>query len=279
VWDVQDIWMAHLALSDIQGGRFLHAQRLNRTGPGIASADEKQARVWNGNWSADWNLADGKQTLRAIDDAFSFELTLESAKLPVIHGNRGVSQKAEGAGKASHYISLTRLVTKGAIALEGQRFVVTGSTWMDHEFFSHQLEPGQTGWDWFSLQFDDQTELMLFRLRRTSGALDPFSAGTYIDASGNSRHLAARDFQLTPGNTWKSPASGGQYPVAWTIEVPSLGIKASITTPLSQQEITGGAGTYWEGAVDVEASRQGRPIKGVGYLEMTGYAGRVVGLD
>ena len=281
IWDVQDVWMAHLALSDVQGQQFLHAERLNRSGPGIASADSKQRRVWNGNWSAHWSSerTSGTQTLRAITDRFSFELSLRSEKPPVIHGKNGVSQKAEGAGKASHYVSFTRLETSGSIVLDGKTFSVNGTSWMDHEFFSHQLEATQTGWDWFSLQLDDKSELMLFRLRQT-GSLDPYSAGTYVDPQGKTSHLAVGDFSVVPGKTWKSPATGGLYPVEWTIEVPTLGLKAALRTPLLPQEITGGAGAnYWEGAIDINATRLGRPLKGVGYLEMTGYAGAIVGLN
>jgi predicted secreted hydrolase len=276
VWDLKDMWMAHLALSDIEGGQFLHTERLNRAGPGVAGADLKQARVWNGNWQAQW--AGGTQTLEAVADRFSFQLSLKPDKPPVIHGQNGVSQKAEGKGKASHYISFTRLATSGVIMLDGKRFMVEGSSWMDHEFFSHQLDPSQNGWDWFSLQLGDGTEFMLFRLRRKDGSMDPYSAGTYIDSQGKATHLAANDFTLTPGKTWTSAATGGRYPVEWTIQVPSLNLNAAVRTPLAQQEITGGT-TYWEGAIDISATRLGRHVSGVGYLEMTGYVGPIVGLD
>ncbi len=200
----------------------------------------------------------------------------------MIHGENGVSQKAEGAGKASHYISFTRLLTNGEITLDGKRFQVDGTTWMDHEFFSHQLESNQSGWDWFSLQLDDGSELMLFRLRRAGGAADPFSAGTYVDPQGRATHLAVKDFKVTPGQIWTSPATGGKYPVGWTVEVPSLRLSAALRTPLMQQEITSNSrsgGTYWEGAIDIDGTRAGHRLKGVGYLEMTGYAGRITGLD
>jgi predicted secreted hydrolase len=206
------------------------------------------------------------------------ELSLKAEKPPIINGENGVSQKAEGAGKASHYISLTRLATTGVIVLDGKRFSVDGSSWMDHEFFSHQMEATQSGWDWFSLQLEDQSELMLFRLRRAGVSTDPYSAGTYVDSQGHAKHLAANDFTVTPGKTWTSGATNGRYPVEWTIEVPSIGFKAAVRTPLVQQEITGST-TYWEGAIDIDATRLGRPLHGVGYLEMTGYAGRIVGLD
>jgi len=216
--------------------------------------------------------------LRAVSDRFSLDLSLTAEKPPVINGRNGVSQKAEGTGRASHYISFTRLSTTGAFILNGKRFSVEGASWMDHEFFSHQLDANQSGWDWFSLQLEDRTELMLFRLRRAGGSVDPYSAGTYVDAQGHSRYLSAGDFTLRPGKTWTSAATGGHYPVDWTIEVPSMGLKAAIHTPLVQQEITGST-NYWEGSIDIEATRQGRPVSGLGYLEMTGYAGRIVGLD
>jgi predicted secreted hydrolase len=269
VWDVRDVWMAHLALSDIDGGRFFHTERLNRAGGGLAGADQAQARVWNGNWQARW--VDALQELQAVDDRFSFELSLKPLKPPVIHGQAGVSQKGEGLGRASHYISLTRLETRGTVVVDGKRFAVEGTSWMDHEFFTNQLEANLTGWDWFSLQFDDGSELMLFRLRRKDGLADPYSAGTFQDAQGGTVHMAVNDFSVTPGEIWTSPTTGGHYPIEWTIRVPSLGIDSTLTTRLPQQELTGKI-KYWEGAIEITGTKKNRPVRGVGYLEMTGYA-------
>jgi predicted secreted hydrolase len=152
---------------------------------------------------------------------------------------------------------------------------VTGSAWMDHEFFTHQLEAQQIGWDWLSLQLNDNTELMLFRIRRKDGSLDPFSAGTYVDSSDHSIHLAASDFSLLPiGETWTSPTTSATYPVRWRVEVPRLNLSVEVSTLLKSQELSGGAKfdpSYWEGAVSIEGHRSSSKIKGIGYLEMTGY--------
>lgn len=261
VWDVQDAWLAHLALSDLDGGKFLHAERLNRSGPGLAGASLQQAQVWNGNWHVKWDVGANTQRMQAVDPRFSLRFDLQPLKPPVIHGLDGVSQKAEGPGHASHYVSFTRLATRGAILLDGQTFEVEGFTWMDHEFFTHQLDAAQSGWDWFSLQFDDQTELMLFRLRRKDGTSDPHSAGTFIDARGKATHLSRDMFAIQPGKTWN------QYPVEWTLRVPSLGIDVALGTRLPSQELSGKQSRYWEGAVEITGSRRGS-----GYLEMTGYA-------
>jgi predicted secreted hydrolase len=275
-WDVRDLYLAHLALSDLDGGHFYHAERTNRAGPGIAGVNGSDGRIWNGNWQIQWN--EDTQTLRAVDSRFELQLSLRSEKLPVIQGENGVSQKAAGAGHASHYISLSHLVTSGTIALNGKSFQVTGLAWMDHEFFTHQLEREQIGWDWFSVQLADNTELMLFRIRRKDGSVDPFSAATFVDARGQSTHLRSADFTLQPaGATWTSPATKATYPVQWKIAVPKLELELDVNTALASQELTGGSSngtltpSYWEGAVTYDGARNGAKIRGVGYLEMTGY--------
>jgi len=272
-WDVRDLYLAHLALSDLDGKKFYHAERANRAGPEIAGVSQSSARIWNGNWKVQWQGPD--QRLEAIDPRYRLSLTLHPQKPPVIHGENGVSQKAEGAGHASYYISLTRLTASGALEVNGKQFEVTGLAWMDHEFFTHQLESGQSGWDWLSLQLDDNSELMLFHIRRKDGTIDRFSSGTYVDAQGKSTHLSAEEFVLQPlAETWKSPVTGAVYPVAWKIGIKKLGIELEARTPLPSQELAGKTNlvpSYWEGAITLAGERGKSALGGVGYLEMTGY--------
>ncbi len=223
-WDVQDLYLAHLALSDLDGGKFYHSERTNRSGPGIAAVSEPLGRLWNGNWQIQWHGND--LDLKAFDARFQLHLTLHPEKPPVIHGENGVSQKAEGPGRASHYISLTRLATSGVIDLGNKKFEVSGTSWMDHEFFTHQLDSNQTGWDWLSIQLEDHSEVMLFHIRRKDGSIDPYSAGTYVDAGGKTTHLRATDFTLQPaGENWTSPVSGARYPIHWKVAIPMLTIE------------------------------------------------------
>jgi predicted secreted hydrolase len=272
-WDVKDLYLAHFALSDLDGGKFYHAERANRSGPGLAGASETRGRIWNGNWQVLWE--GGDQKLQAAQEHFQLQLALHSEKQPVIHGENGVSQKAEGEGHASHYISLTHVATAGSIELDGKKFEVSGTSWMDHEFFTQQLAPEQTGWDWLSLQLADDTDLMLFQIRHKDGAIDPYSAGTYVDAQGRTTHLRDSDFVLEPlAERWKSPATGADYPVHWKIAVPRLGIELEVKTPLPSQEMTGTTKlgpNYWEGAIVLSGKRNVQAMSGVGYLEMTGY--------
>jgi len=259
-WRVDNMYLAHAALTDIKGKRFLYHERLNRAGPGIAGIRFDERRVWNGNWSAQWS-GEG-QKLSATTPDFSFTLQLHPVKPPVINGVDGVSQKAEGRGKASYYVSFPRLSATGTVTTPGKTHTVNGTAWMDHEWFTHQLTAGQMGWDWFSIQLENNTELMLFQLRRKDGSIDPYSSGTYVDASGHPHHLTASDFRLTPLEKWT------QYPIHWRIEVPSLKIALDCRAALENQELKASKGgtTYWEGAVTYSGT-----ANGVGYLEMTGY--------
>ena len=170
--------------------------------------------------------------------------------------------------------------TRGAITLEGQRFEVSGDSWMDHEFGTSFLEKEQKGWDWLALQLDDGTDLMLYQFRRQDGSLDIHTSGTIIDAAGKAEKIAAADFVLEPGNKWRSPNTGAAYPTQWKVKIPSHNLDLEINATLDNQELITNGSTgvsYWEGAIVVSGKNNNRAVKGRGYLEMTGYAGAAMG--
>ena len=197
----------------------------------------------------------------------------------MVHGSDGISRKGADPGQASHYYSLTRLATTGTLRLGDEKIAVSGESWFDHEWATNQLRENQVGWDWFSLQFQDGSELMLFQLRTKDGGRDPHSAGTFVDAQGQARPLSADDFTLEPTEQWKSPASGASYPVAWRLGVKSLALDVEVRAAAENQELLLQPITYWEGAVRAKGSRGGQTMEAKGYLEMTGYAGAIRGLQ
>ena len=275
VWSPAQIYLAHLALSDIDGQHFYHTERLNRAGPGLAGAGFEDGRYWNGNWHVRWvSKSSNEQTLQAVCDDFQLTLQLEPAKPFVIHGKNGVSLKGPEPGKASHYISFTRIAASGELTLHGEKYSTSGLAWMDHEFFTEQLDPTQAGWDWFAIQLDNQEELMLYRLRKKSGQGDPFTSGTYVDQLGNAHFLDNSQLFFSSGHNWKSPQSGTSYPISWQIRIPTLDLELSEQTALKDQELfskTSVTAGYWEGAVTYKGQIHSRPVQGIGYLEMTGY--------
>jgi predicted secreted hydrolase len=274
-WTPDQIYLAHFALSDIDGRKFFHTERLNRAGPGLAGCSAAERQNWNGNWQVTWSAGTSdEQQLQAVAPDFTLRLDLNSEKPPVIQGQNGISKKGPGPSQASHYISFTRIATKGSLQRGNSKTALTGIAWMDHEFFSEGRNSDLAGWDWFAIQLDNNQELMLYRLREKSGRLDPYSSGEFIDAQGHARFLSSQDFTLAPGASWASPHSKARYPGDWKIDVPSLRLHLKERTALPDQELysrSAATPSYWEGAVTYSGDLASKPIGGVGYLEMTGY--------
>ena len=275
---VDDLKFAHFAVSDIAAQRFHFEQKIGRGAFGEAGfgADGKLA------WIEDWTLNfqnDGTFALRAKGANAALDLHLASRKPWVVHGENGVSQKADGEGRASHYFSGTRMAAEGTLSIGGKSLRVTGESWLDREWATNQLTPAQVGWDWFSLQLDDGSELMLYQMRTRGGGLDANSSATFIAPDGTTQHLRRDDYQLTPLREWKSPQTGGRYPIVWQLSVPKLGVQLRIDTPLAAQELVLQPIAYWEGLIDFTGTRAGAAVRGHGYMELTGYAGALVGLS
>jgi predicted secreted hydrolase len=273
VWNVEDLYVAHFALSHLSDGRFSFFERVNRAGPGIAYASTETLDVRNESWTA--RLVGDVMHLRAYADGILLELELSSEKPPVVHGIDGVSQKADGVGQASHYYSMTRMETRGTVSIDGEAVAVTGETWMDHEFGTNQLATEQVGWDWFSLQLDNGEELMAYRLRRRDGSIDPNSSATAVSLEGQGRHLEVDELSVRSLRDWLSPKSGVVYRLEWELEIPGLNSRLHVVPLMDDQELVTTRSTgvaYWEGAVRLEGSWKGEPVTGRGYVELTGYS-------
>jgi predicted secreted hydrolase len=274
-WALRDVYFAHLAISDLAGRRFHFAERISRDALGLAGADSTHYRVWIDDWQASL-AADGSHQLSAAEPgSHALDLRLVPRKPPVLHGEAGLSRKGAAEEQASHYYSITRFDAEGTVRLGARTLQVRGEAWMDHEFSTGDLAPDLVGWDWFGLQLDDGTELMLYLLRRTDGGPDPASSGSLIDRDGRVTHLPNEEFAVEVVGHWKSAASGAHYPAGWRIRIPSAGVELEIEPRLDDQELITAASTgitYWEGAVRVVGKRAGAPIRGRGYVELTGYA-------
>ena len=280
-----DFKFAHFAVTDVAGKKFHFTQRMTRGAFGEAGfgtvANEPLAYL------EDWRLTpqpDGSWRIAAHADAptpMAIDLELRPEKDPVVHGAEGVSQKAAGLGNASHYYSFTRLATTGTLALgDGAKPAgVHGASWFDHEWASNSLAGDQVGWDWFCFQFDDRTELMLYAMRRRDGTVDPASAGTFVDAQGTTTHLERGDFRLDSTRTWRSRQTQATYPLTWHVSIPRLALDFTSTPALDDQELVLPPISYWEGATRAQGQRAGQPVTGSGYMELTGYAGALKGLQ
>lgn len=268
-WATNQVWMGHVALTDVESGEHLHDERFARGAAGLAGQTVQPFRVWLEDWRI-MGEGDGEfpWAIGVRTGAFALNLQLRPQKPFVLQGEGGLSQKSSEPGNASYYYSATRLQTLGEVYRDGQRFTVTGYSWLDREWSTSALGDDQAGWDWFSLQLQDGHELMFYRLRKKSGEADPHSAGKWVLPDGSTESLAVRDVELKPLRYWRAE-SGERYPVAWEMQLPGWNRHWRVEALVDDQLMLTGV-TYWEGAVRVVDANNGS-VLGYGYLEMSGY--------
>jgi len=277
-WSLHTVYFAHLALTDAARQTAVFRDQAGRGALGLSGAAAGTLQVWIADWRAEHK--GDEFHLQAQDRGLGLDLVLKPLKPPALHGQGGYSRKSATSGAASYYYSLPRLDTRGKITVDGRRLAVTGTSWMDHEFFSRAMAPNLAGWAWFSLQLADGCEVMLYLLRQKDGAVDPASSGSLVEPSGAVRHLNLADFTVKPTGAWTSPHTQATYPAGWEITIPGAGCRLKLIPTLADQEIrsqTPAKVTYWEGQVKIEGMKNGAPVNGLGYAELTGYAGGLGG--
>lgn len=270
-WGTRQLYMAHFALTDVEGGRFHPAERFGRGAAGLAGAQAAPFRVRLEDWTIE-AAPDGLPAMRlhAATEGAAVDLTVRPVKPIVLQGDRGLDQKGPEPGNASYYYSMTRLATEGTVVVDGERYAVEGLSWMDREWSTSALGPDQVGWDWFALQLDDGHDLMYYQLRTRDGGVSPYSDGVLVGRDGAAKKIAAEAVVLDVRDHWRSPRGDAVYPARWRLRIPSERLDLDVTPLLDDQEIDGLV-RYWEGAVRVTGTADGRPVSGYGYVELTGY--------
>jgi predicted secreted hydrolase len=273
-WATTQVYLAHFALTDTRGERFRSWARTSRAALGLAGATAEPFAVWVGDWEA---RAAGPGPpvirLRADEEDVTLDLVLESAKPPVLQGDRGLSRKGPEPGNASYYYSLTRMPARGTVRVRGERLDVEGLAWMDREWSTSALGTDLAGWDWFAVHLEDGRDLMFYQLRRRAGGAAPWSAGVLVDARGGARVLAGEDVKVETRGTWRSQRSGIAYPSGWRLTDLRSGLTLDLEPRMADQELDVGM-RYWEGAVRARGFEGGRALTGLGYVELVGYGER-----
>lgn len=259
---------AHAALTDVQGRKLWHDQRIAREGFDVAAAGRGDTRVKLGGWSL-VRQGDAYHTRAAAGD-FALELQFTATQPVLLQGAQGLSRKGPLEANASYYYSHPQLAARGILALQGRRFEVTGKAWLDHEWSNEYLHPDAVGWDWLGMNLDDGSSLTAFRIRRPDGTA-LWDGGSFRSPKSGPYIFSQGEAVFSPQRRWTSPLSQATYPVEWVVRTPAdfYTVKAVIDNQeLDSRASTGGI--YWEGLSDLFDSN-GRRV-GRGYLEMTGYA-------
>jgi predicted secreted hydrolase len=278
-------WASHLALTDEAGKRFLYEQRFevgrqvdhSADGGGFdfsirgggVTPDGSVARPAASAWSM--RGRDGDDALEAPADGFALDLRLDAGTRPaVLHDSVGWVDF--GPAGSSYYYSRTRMSAEGTLTVDDRALAVGGIAWFDHQWGDF-VAVGAGGWDWFAVNLDDGTDLMLSLIRDRAGGY-PLVYGELVAADGSYRHLPATEFEVKSRSSWTSPRTGVTYPAGWRIAIPAAELTIDLEPTLADQELDTRATTgviYWEGSQHVEALRDGRALGGEAYVELTGY--------
>lgn len=270
----RQLLLGHAALSDFAAGKLHHDQRIARAWPDLATAADGDTDVRLRGWSLK-RSATGYAARFAIDRGFALELELATTQPVLVQGQGGFSRKGPTPDQFSHYYSQVQLATRARLSADGREQRLAGRSWLDHEWSDLLLgAPGvdrAVGWDWLGINLRDGGALTLFRLRRADGSM-LWAGGSWRRADGATQAFEPGDVSMRPLRHWTSPVSGASYPVEWRLSSPlgELGLAALIDA----QEIDARMSTgflYWEGAARL-SDAAGAAV-GLGYLEMTGYAG------
>ncbi len=268
----KQLLLAHAALTDVSGQKHWHDQRIARAGFGIAQASEQTTDVKLRDWTLK-RSPDGAYTSQIIAKDFSLDLQFNPKQPLLLQGNQGLSRKGPEEKQASYYYSQPQLSATGRITHAGKQTSVQQSiAWLDHEWSNELLHPEAVGWDWIGMNLLDGSSLTAFQLRRADGSA-LWAGGSFRD-SANTTIFAPSDVRFNASAIWQSPSSAGRYPMQWQV-ITSRGT-FTVRSLMNAQELDSRSSTgtvYWEGLADL-LDAQGKLV-GRGYLEMTGYAGRL----
>ncbi|MDM0076382.1 carotenoid 1,2-hydratase [Variovorax sp. J2P1-59] len=259
---------AHAAITDLEGRKLWHDQRIAREGFGVAFASETDTDVRLRDWTLQRDSEGYAARLPA--NGFAIDLRFSPTQPVMLQGSAGLSRKGPDAEQASYYFSEPQLAAKGSLSLQGKRFDVQGSAWLDREWSEAYLHPGAAGWDWIGMNLFDGSALMAFRIRGRDGSA-LWAGGSHRTADGRQRVFGPDEVHFDPDGTWTSPRTRAVYPTRWRIQTPAGAF--AVRALLDDQELDsqGSTGTvYWEGLSDL-LDASGKPV-GRGYLELTGYA-------
>lgn len=306
-------WASHLAVTDESANRFAYGQR-SEIGPQVdhsprdangkpsgfalrvvgmdpahsatdanAATDANPATDANAAWTMAGSggrdtlsaaLGPAEAAATAMPMGLGLQLALTPLGPPVLHGRDGWVDF--GAAGGSYYYSRTRMTAAGTLVVDGERVAVTGTAWFDHQWGDF-IAVGGGGWDWFAVNLDDGTDLTVSLVRSVDGTY-PLVYGTLVRPDGTSRYVARGEISVDAVDQWTSPRTGATYPSGWRVRVSGAALDVMVVPTLRDQELDTRATTgvvYWEGSQRVTGTREGRPVTGKAYVELTGYAGGV----
>jgi predicted secreted hydrolase len=278
-FDDTQLFMTHVALTDVEAGEYHQQERLNRSG-WDALCETGSLFCRNGNWKLEMvDATPGAERLETrvtIAPDIQMDLSFEAIKPLVSFGDkRGLSIKGPGREDCSLYLTFPRLRVAGTVIKGPKIHQLSGEAWMDHEISSSQLGSDLQGWDWTCIQLQDDWEIKAYILRDENGEPSMFSRFIWISPTNELSYLGPDRFSWRTLDHWTSPQTGIRYPrrIEIAAKHPASGewTRLILVPKIPNQEFVSKLSdtTYWEGACNV-TDADSKKI-GNAYLELTGY--------
>ena len=263
-WLSNQLWMAHAVVTSEENHFFY--EKFSRGGTGQSGVKLFPFLAWIDDWEFSSNNKWSMASVKASGDNFSYNLKLESQGPIILHGDNGKSVKTK-EGHFSAYYSQPFFKVKGKIVINNKSFIVQGNAWADREWSNAILGSNQEGWDWISLHLNDETKLMIFRVRDTKN--ENFYSGTYIFNRSQKVDLIGDEIEMIPltytEKLDKVNKKSWKVPISWRVVVKKHNIDL-VLKAINKNAFVDTVIPYWEGPVSFAGSHSG-----FGYLEMTGY--------
>lgn len=258
-------YFAHAALADTR--QHLSAFRNGREEFGNVTITSKPftAQIDDWSWQSSADLLPATLLFgddKHNDQSWQVQLSLSSSVLNkkspfFLQGEQGFSRKHPSLNIASHYYSQPFIDVSGRILWQGKWQNVTGHAWFDREWGSQMLAPEQQGWDWFSLRLNQETALMVYRIRSN---IKDYVYGNLMYRNGSSKILTSDEIKLI-----STAGESDIYPGGFKLTIEPEGVDIEIKIVNDQQIIRFDI-EYFEGMATFTGSHQGE-----GFVEMTGY--------
>lgn len=275
-WAANQIYRAHLTLTDGGEGAFSAFERFSREALGLAGSSQAPPKVWLEDWSLE---AVGREAFRleAAQDGAGLKLELKAVKGAIQQGDADLLDRSMRVSAGVRYYLLPRLAVAGMLRSPDKEVPVSGLAWLDRVWGEPPAAGGQLALNRFELQLDDGRDLLCLDLRRREGGGTPIPSCLLIGQDGSRVRFDRRSVRLEPDGYWTSPADATRYPVRWRISIPDMDLELSVR-PLADDQELAFAMRAWSGAVTLSGSARGRPVTGEGHLDLSGYAPTAAGV-
>lgn len=241
---------------------------------------------------------DGSYQLQLFDadKRMGVDLRIVPQKPPIRHGENGVVRGSED--ESMFYYFIPRCEVTGALTFQGvEQRVEQGQAWYDHEFGVGEVydvdvkaeaklapsvrkrvieerrarfDASMVGWNWISVQFDDNTELSVYPEQYV--CLNKSAGDHAITIGPRGERVCYTQFTLTELAHWQSPITFVEYPTAWRLQIPEAEIDLEVKVAFDDQEVVTliARNSFYEGRVNVRGQKRGRAVTGVGFVERSG---------